>query len=124
MLERRVRRAFAGLFVLAQLVAIVLGQLGPTRYASWAPLHEHARYRILARRAGLLLSAAEVDARYELSGMFRDAASGEDWELNAIEHVFDRIRRREQLLPPPLRAEVSVVYRRNGGEATTWTLPR
>lgn len=124
MFEKRLRLASATVLVAVQLAAIALGQLGPRRYLCWAPLHEHARYRVSAWLGDQQLSAAEVDLRYGLTGMFRDPGTGEDWELNAIEHVFDRIRRHERAQPAASSAEVSVEYRLNGRETQTWTWRR
>jgi hypothetical protein len=116
------RAKIAGLVLLALQVAwIAREQLGPSRYFCWAPLHEHVWYRLEARVGGVALTNAEVARRYGRKGAFYDVQRGEFWELNAAQHVFDTVARREGTLALEQRASVSVRYRTNDRETRSWT---
>ncbi|MDH5676055.1 MAG: hypothetical protein OEZ06_28290 [Myxococcales bacterium] len=115
------RVAVGRALLLLQLAWFVYAQTGERRYFCWAPLHEHVFYRIEARVAGRPLDARALSVRYGRRNAFFDSTRGQHWELNAAAHVIDSIVWRERSLPPPERAEVTLRYRVNDGEARTWT---
>jgi hypothetical protein len=122
LLGPKTRLAIGLALLAAQVGWIATAQLGRARYFCWAPLHEHVRYRIEVTVNGRLLTQDEVAERYGRRSLFWDAERGEDWELNALEHVRDTVRRREQW-PTAEEVRVLVSSRTNGREQTVWHWP-
>lgn len=115
MTKEKIRFGVGAVFLLAQVAAIGYARTVPARYFCWAPYDAITLFTLEATVEGRPLTEAELRARYRYGRTGRDNRSPQ--------HVIDRIRQAEQTYGRDVSAEVTLRYRVNGGEETTWTWP-
>ncbi len=106
------RKILCILFLSAQLVAIVYGQMGQARYFCWAPYDSISFFRITVIINGRSLSQYEIKQRYRLRNI--------EVETRSIQHVIDILQQYEETYGKEDAAEVHLIYNTNGGEEKSW----
>ncbi len=121
----RLVAVLGGLFLAAQLVAVVHEHLGPTRYFAWAPNDYVVQYDLRVEVDGRALDARQIDARYgrlygSSAGNARDPYLRGVWEFPP-EQLIDILRQYEQTYGRNQHARVHLDYRLDGGARKAWT---
>lgn len=101
------------LILLFQVFMIIYARFDPMRYFCWAPFDAQNRYRLTRVVVnGRELSDRQILDRYQMPRRGLDQ--------RAIEHLFDRIRQREQTYGKDDQVDLEMSYDINGGAEQTW----
>lgn len=112
-LAGRARTCLGCLLLGGQVFGLAYARTVETRYFSWAPYDRISIYEVRAIHEGRVLANDEIRARYRLPNLGRDNRS--------IEHVKAVIDQVERGFPVSARADVTLIYRVNGGAETRWS---
>ncbi|MBM3726713.1 MAG: hypothetical protein FJW40_14980 [Acidobacteria bacterium] len=110
------RAVLASALLAFQIAAILYARTAPTRYFCWAPFDMQTDFEATAIVQGRELTPSEIRARY------RRPHKGSD--NRSAQHVFDMFEQTERRYHAGDPARITIRYRVNGKEWSTWQYPR